>query len=94
MREALLFLAGAQEIDEVLDLGQALRGKLLDLVEQDLIGCAHGIDSFGFLLLAAAVVVGSARSLGDHGLDHLRNELLLGVGHLRAMSPNLLNAAG
>ena len=52
VREALIVLAGAQEIDEVLDLGQALRGKLFDLFDQHLFG-GHCIGSLGFFLFAA-----------------------------------------
>jgi hypothetical protein len=47
MREPLLGLALAQEIHEVLDLGQSLWGELLDLVEQNLIGRVHRVDSYG-----------------------------------------------
>ena len=52
--EAVLGLTLAQEIDEVFYLGQALRWKLLDLVEQDLIWGVHDINPSGFRFFTVA----------------------------------------
>jgi hypothetical protein len=37
-RKLLFILTRAQKVYKVLDLGQPLRGKLFDLVKQDLVG--------------------------------------------------------
>ena len=40
--ETLRVFTHVQKVDEIFDLSQPLWGQLLDLFEQDLIGCVHG----------------------------------------------------
>jgi hypothetical protein len=66
--QGAVLVAQAQEIDEVLDLGDAVDGQGVDLLDQGRVG------GYGGSL---------ADVLSQHGVEHLDHELLLGPGQLR-----------
>jgi len=92
MREALFIVAGTQEIYEVLDLGDALRGALPDLVEQDLIGWIHDIGSNGFLF-STVLQRWSARGLGDARAEGHKNCLWSLLWAMTAQGESNMGAA-
>ena len=42
----MIIVTGAQKVYEILEFSQPLRGKLVDLVKQDLVGCVHQVVLF------------------------------------------------